>query len=431
MATACTPKHQRKGMRNLSKTFVTIACLLVVACSSSATIQPIARQTATSTTIPPTATPLPTPAPLDQAFAAAIQKYVAGMSLDDKIGQLLFAQSFSGGIYQDPTATIITKFHPGGIIVYQGELQSESQAQTYFKNIQSNSPIPILIGTDNEGGGEWRLQNIFSTNPPSAFTIGSTDNPAYAYQQGTQMAKLTLQVGMNLDFAPVVDVHPTGFDRDFSTNPSQVATMAGAWMSGLQDNGVIATMKHFPGLGNTYLDPHKGLPIDTSSAAVIEDRGLLPYRMLINSFDPPGAIMTTDILVKSIDPNAPAEISAPVITGLLRNQLNYTGVVITDALYMGGMGQYMCQIDHVSNCDPETYARNNPDVLARLGVMALLAGSDMLMGTYSVETTQAMIDAIKAAIANGQLSMARIDQSVERIITLKVRDGLMKVPGQP
>lgn len=377
------------------------------------------------------------PRPVQDQTAAFVLRYVNGMSLDAKLGQLLFAQSYSSGIYQAPTSTLISTYQPGGLIIYQGELQNATQAKTYFKQIQANSHIPVLIGTDNEGGNEWRLQGIFPVSPPSAAAIGATNDPKYAYQQGALMAQMNSDLGMNTDLAPVVDVHPGGQERDFGTTPDQVTKMAGAWMRGLQDHGVIATMKHFPGLGGTYFDPHAGLPTITHSRAVIESIDLAPYRNLINSDDPPGIIMSTDILMTAVDDKTPAEVSAPIMTGLLRNELHYDGVVMTDALYMGGMGQYMCGVDQVPPpCNPLTYARNNSQVLARLGVQALQAGNDMLLGTFDLENTQAMVDGIKAALQSGALTLDRINQSVRRIITLKVKHGLIPFsptsqPGAP
>jgi beta-N-acetylhexosaminidase len=265
---------------------------------------------------------------------------------------------------------------------------------------------------------------------PSAGEIGATNDPSYAYQQGADMAKMSLSIGMNVDLAPVVDIAP-GYSRDFGGTPDQVTKMAGAWMQGLQDNGVIGTLKHFPGLGGTNLDPHSSLPVITHSRSVIESVDLAPYRNLINGNDLPGIIMSTDILMTAVDPTVPAQISYPIITGLLRNELHYNGVVMTDALYMGGMGQYMCNLDHVAHCNPLTYARDNSSVLTRLGIMALQAGCDMILGTFSVENTQAMIDGIKAAIKDGTLTQARIDQSVLRIISLKLQRGLLQMPPPP
>ena len=413
-------RPQRTGLLLIS-----LVMLCLIACSSHSTVGSKATLTPSATaTKPPTATPQPP----GNALTNYAQSYVDGMSLDAKIGQLIYAQSYSGGVYQDPTSTLIRTYQPGGLIIYQGELQSAAQSKTYFRRIQADSHLPVLIGTDNEGGGEWRLQNIFPAPIPSAAEVGASNDPNYAYQQGARMAQMSLSIGMNVDLAPVVDVAPNSYSRDFGTSPVQVSKMAGAWMQGLQDNGVIGTMKHFPGLGGSSLDPHLGLPVITHSRSVIESVDLAPYRNLINSDDPPGIIMSTDILMTSIDPTVPAEISQPIITGLLRDELHYNGVVMTDALYMGGMGQYMCTVDHVSPCDPLKYAHDNPSVLTRLGIMALQAGDDMILGTFSLQNTQAMIAGIKAAITNGTLTLARINQSVLRIITLKLRSGLLKLP---
>lgn len=412
--------------RRIGLLLASLVMLCLAACSARTSL---ARHTATPTlTATATTAPTATPQPPGNALTAYAQSYVNGMSLDAKIGQLLYAQSYSGGVYQDPTSTLIRTYQPGGLIIYQGELQSATQAKTYFQRIQADAHLPVLIGTDNEGGGEWRLQNIFPTPIPSAADVGNSNDPQYAYQQGARMAQMSLSIGMNVDLAPVVDVAPNPYSRDFGTTPAQVSKMAGAWMQGLQDNGVIGTLKHFPGLGGTSLDPHSGLPVINHSRSVIESVDLAPYRNLINSDDPPGIIMSTDILMTAVDPTVPAEVSYPIITGLLRNELHYNGVVMTDALYMGGMGQYMCSVDHVSPCNPLTYAHDNPSVLTRLGIMALQAGDDMILGTFSLANTQAMVVGIKAAINNGTLTLTRIDQSVLRIITLKLRSGLLKMP---
>jgi beta-N-acetylhexosaminidase len=356
--------------------------------------------------------------PQANVLDAYVARFVASMSLNDRIGQMIYAQiynpSCTGGI-----AGCVAEFHPGGMIVYQDQLDNYNDAVTITSEVQANSTIPVLIGTDNEGGAEDRLLNILPHGHPAAADIGATNNTSYAYAQGAQMARDCLYVGLNTNLAPVVDINPYGTGRDFGTTPAQVIKMAGAWMQGLQDNGVIATLKHFPGLGGTNLDPHSTLPTIYKSKADIEAFDLAPYRALLNSDDPPGIVMSTDIMVPSVDQSMPAELSYPIITGILRDELHYNGVVLTDALYMGGLGLFFS-----NNTNPQA-VRSNPQLLGHLGVLAIKAGDDMLLGTFNEVTMQAMVDAIKAALKSGDLTEARIDQSVQRIIRLKIERGLL------
>ncbi len=350
---------------------------------------------------------------------AYVRRFVSGMSLDDRIGQMIYAQIYNPSCPPDGIPGCIRQFHPGGMIVYQDQLDTFADAKLLTSEVQANSPIPVLIGTDNEGGAEDRLVNALNKHHPAAFDIGATNDPAYAYQQGTEMAQDCLSVGLNTNLAPVVDINPYGTGRDFGTTPAQVIKMAGAWMQGLQDHGVIAALKHFPGLGGTNLDPHSTLPTINKTRQQIEDFDLAPYRALINSNDPPGLVMSTDIMVPSIDPSMIAELSYPIITGILRNELHYDGVVITDALYMDGIGLFF-----TNGKDPKA-ARFDYQLLGHIGVLAIKAGDDMLLGTYNEATMQAMVDAIKNAIKTGDLTEARINQSVERIIRLKIQRGLL------
>lgn len=356
--------------------------------------------------------------PQTNVLNAYVDRFVASMSLNDRIGQMIYAQIYNpnctGGI-----AGCVAKFHPGGLILYADQLDSYSDDVFLTSEVQANSTIPVIIGTDNEGGQEDRLLPIRPAGHPTAAAIGATNDTSYAYAMGAQMAHDCLTAGLNTDLAPVVDINPYGAGRDFGTTPTQVIKMAGAWMQGLQDSGVIATLKHFPGLGGTNLDPHSTLPTIYKSKAEIEAFDLAPYRALLNSNDPPGIVMSTDIMVPSVDSSMPAELSYPIITGILRNELHFDGVVLTDALYMGGLGLFF------SNNTNAQAVRSNPQLLGHLGVLAIKAGDDMLLGTFNEVTMQAMVDAIKGALQSGDLTEARINQSVERIIRLKIERGLL------
>ena len=174
-------------------------------------------------------------------------------------------------------------------------------------------------------------------------------------------------------------------------------------MEALQSHGVIATLKHWPGIGDVTLDPHKTLPSITEPMSQLESQHFATFRALLA--DDPGMIMVTHVLVDAVDPTMPATLSPKVVDGILRGELGYNGVVMTDSLYMQGIA--------------ERYT------LPQAGVLSIIAGDDLLEGAYDTNSMQQMIAAIKTAINNGQISVARIDQSVQRILALKIRFGLL------
>jgi beta-N-acetylhexosaminidase len=166
----------------------------------------------------------------------------------------------------------------------------------------------------------------------------------------------------------------------------------------------MATLKHFPGLGGATVNPHFGLPVINTSRDYIEQNDFAPYRALMSHH--PAMIMTTDLLMPALDPTTPAELSKPIVTGILRNEIGYDGVVVTDALYMQGITQ--------------SYS------MAQAGVLAIEAGNDMLEGPSTPAEMQDMENALRQAVASGQITRARIDESVRRILLLKMRYGLLK-----
>jgi beta-N-acetylhexosaminidase len=361
--------------------------------------------------------------PQAQAVILA-QRYLAGMTLDHKIGQMLMEQ-FISSTYDSESQQIMQQIQPGALVLYKYQMTSLPAAQAMIAGAQHDSPIPMLVSADNEGGFIDNLIYMFPSRP-SASDIGYTNNPQFAYDQGKQYAHDMLEVGINTDLAPDVDVQtidgPDQSTRTFGSTPDQVTRLAGAELAGFQNNGVIGTLKHFPGLGDATTDAHKSLPIIHETRAQIESIDLAPYRALINSNDPPGMIMTTDLLMPAIDDYWPAELSPTIITGILRNELHYDGVVLTDALYMQGLSQ-------------PTGAYPGVDQYTA-GVLAIKAGCDMLLDGYDLTSSHQMVQTIENAIQSGQLTLARINQSVLRILTLKFERGLLpfapqSVPGAP
>jgi beta-N-acetylhexosaminidase len=383
--------------------------------SSTRSSQPRAAQPTrvhiTSTMTPtPQPTLQPTPLPVvSKTLADLADAYIATMSLDDKLGQL-FIPTFLCCGYTKSNATMVEKLHLGGFIVYSANLTSAQQARALIASAKAHSVIPPLVTLDQEGGGVDRLKDIYGPRP-SARTIANSHSTGYATSQGAQVARDMAALGFNVNFAPDVDVQlvrgPDLGSRNFGTDPQTVTTYAGAYLTGLENNGVVGTLKHFPGLGAATIDAHAGLPVINRTRQQIENVELAPYRALLATGQV-GAIMSTDLLMPALDPNLPAELSPTIIDGVLRHDLGFDGVVVTDALYMGGVTQH--------------YSMNEA------GVLAILAGCDMLEGPMTPGQMTGMLNALKNALAGGRLTEARIDLSVQRILVLKMRMGLIPVP---
>jgi beta-N-acetylhexosaminidase len=280
--------------------------------------------------------------------------------------------------------------------------------------MQLHATTPLLISTDEEGGYVERVQKIFGDRPGALQTY-ETGNVNNAVKLANGVAHDLQELGINTDLAPVVDVEqvdgPDQYLRDWGYTPQSVITYAGAYLRTIQGDGEIAALKHFPGLGDAVTDAHTSLPVIKSSKSTIYSIDLAPYQYFLSSSNPlndPGMIMTTDLLMPALDPNLPAELSPTIITGILRDQFHYNGVVITDALWMDGIA-----------------AKWN---LVTASIMALNAGCDMLLGAIGADQMEMVVNGIKNALQNGTVAMSRVDQAVTRIIALKFRYHLIPVP---
>jgi len=362
--------------------------------------------------VTPTVRPQPTPNPAE-IQKARVMNLMAGMSLDQKLGQLIVVE-YLGNSYQDSGLQyMVTKQYIGGVLYQEVNNNFDPPDNTvqgvaaFSSQIQDDAMIPLLIGTDQEGGQVNRLQ-VFHGPLPSAAQMAATGNPQYAYDQGVQAANWMAQLGINADLAPVVDVHtvdpPILQDRMFGTTPQTVATYAGSYLDGLQQNNIAGCLKHFPGLGAVTSDPHYGLPTVNRSLSDLESIDLAPYQLMITKNNP-AMIMDTDVLMPAIDPKLPAELSPKAIDGVLRGNLGYNGVVITDGLYMAGISQQW--------------------TLSQAATLAIIAGNDLIEGPYTTSQVADVITALKQALQDGQLTMARIDQSVQRILLMKAKYGIL------
>ena len=331
-----------------------------------------------------------------------IEEQLKEMSLEEKIGQMLIV-SYEGTNVTEELFSLLNQVKPGGFILFSNNFSDYEQTQKLIADIKSTSKIPMFISIDQEGGRVQRIKNLSDqevTIIPPMYEIGLTRDEDFAYQVGKVIGEELRVFDINMDFAPVLDIYsnPNNTvigDRSFGTTSDIVSTMAISLASGLQDTGVISVYKHFPGHGDTLEDSHDTLPIVTKTKEELMNFELIPFIQAIENGAE--AIMVGHIAVPSITKdNTPATLSKVLIQDLLKDELGFQGLVITDGLNMKSLTNLYSQ--------EEIY------------INAILAGVDiLLMPEFSLNT----IEIIKNAVLNGEISEERIDDAVTKILTLK------------
>ncbi len=394
---------------NVGKSLITLLCCLLFllsACSlmpgnssGGAYLAPIPSAT---TARPISLSPIPSSTPLSDSDLAA--QMVQNMTLDQKLGQMVIVEFYGSTVTAD-TSAMLQQYGVSGVLIenQNGNAQTRSQLIALNAAMQKMAHIPLFITTDFEGGYVNELRQITSERA-SEQDIGVSNDPQVAYNAGHSAAADLTALGLNVNFMPIVDVltnpnNPGLPMRTFGSDPTLVTNMGRAYLKGLTAGGIIGCLKHFPGLGSASIDPHKSLPYMDRSLATMNAVDLVPYRTLIDEGIVP-MVMVTHILNPQLDPNLPTSLSPNVVTGLLRKQLNFKGVIISDTLWMGG----------ISN----TYN------LAQAAVLAVKAGTDLLLGPRGLSDTAEMINGLKQAVTNGQISQDVINASVARILEMKL-----------
>jgi beta-N-acetylhexosaminidase len=276
----------------------------------------------------------------------------------------------------------------------------------------------LLIGIDEEGGTVDRLAPYYGPTP-SAQQLAATGNPQNAYAQAQTDASRMRALGLNVDFAPVVDVYQGGGEgrsRMFGTTVNTVSSYAGAFLNGLQQHGVAGTLKHWPGLGAATGNPDYVLPTINQTRAQMWAMDFAPFANLENHA--PGLVMVTTVLAPAFDANAPADLSPSLVKGVLRGQLGYQGVVITDALGAQGILIYMGSQGY----------HNPTQAIAEASVRAFLAGNDLLLCPLSQTELSAIVAAMWQAVTSGRISSAQLHAAVHHVLRLKVELGLLSLP---
>jgi beta-N-acetylhexosaminidase len=334
------------------------------------------------------------------------------MTLDQKLGQMMIVQ-FVGPTYGLDISTMVSQYNVGAVLIFtaNNNIVDKTQLKGLISQMQSNSTIPLAVAIDQEGGTVDRLINLDGPRP-AASEIGATNDPGKARAEGIQDAKDLASYGFNLNLAPVVDVNNAYnsqlVGRTYGNNAALVTEMAQAYLQGLQQSGkVLGTLKHFPGLGDVSTDPHIGVPDLNRSKSDLEAIDWAPYRTLIKQGNV-HAVMVTHEIVHAIDSSIPSSLSYKVVTGVLRNEFGFQGVIMTDSLTMESITAYYSE--------------------GQAAALAVEAGDDLLMGASTPRDVASMIEGIKQAVNSGAISQQRIDDSVRRILMLKYEMGLLTIP---
>ena len=322
------------------------------------------------------------------------------MTLEEKIGQLLIF-GFDGLKPSDEIKGLIKDYNIGGVILFSRNIKDPAQTARLCNSLQEISKTPLFICVDQEGGKVSRLPKPFTQFAGNA-AIGKSNSVKLAYAFGEITAKELKAVGINANFAPVLDVNtnpdnPIINERAFSNNPNSVSRFGLAVIAGLQDNGVIACCKHFPGHGDTSLDSHHQMPVVEHSIERLNEIELLPFKHAAEN--DVAAIMTAHVLYKGLDEKYPATLSKKIIHDLLRKEMGFKGLVITDDLEMKAIS--------------DNYA------IGEAAIGALSAGADIILVCKDHERQKEVRDAVLRAVKDNIITEKRIDESIERIMAVK------------
>ena len=332
-----------------------------------------------------------------------VDNILKSMTIDQKIGQLFMVPAFSNKdkTHTDYIEKVINKYEIGGLIFMQGTAEGHA---TLINKYQSLSKTPLLISLDGEWGLDMRIKNTIDY--PFNMALGAIKNNELLEQFGESLGRQVKRVGIHVNFAPVVDVNtnplnPVIGNRSFGEDKYNVTEKAIAFTKGLQGQNIIACAKHFPGHGDTSQDSHKTLPTVDLSFERIDSVELYPYKKLFEKGI--ASVITAHLSVPSLEPNIslPSSVSYNIVTGLLKEKMQFNGLIFTDALNMKGATDFV-----------------KP---GEIDLNAFLAGNDILLFPESVS---AGISEIKKAIESKQISIERLDHSVKKILKAKYWVGL-------
>ena len=334
-----------------------------------------------------------------------VDKLVANMSDADKVGQLMMI-GIHGKSLNDDAKFMLNEYRVGGIILFDRNMESKDQVKTLITDInkagKSAGLTPLFLGIDQEGGAVARMDDKLIKVPP-AEEVGKEpveQAAALAKEVGTELKDL----GFNINFAPVADLGLT-YGRSYSTNPDEVVRYASAVGKSYDEAGLWYSYKHFPGIGKTDVDLHADTSIVPVSKETLLSEDTKVFVDLIKQSKPNTyTIMVSHAMYPQIDPDHPSSLSKAIITDWLREDMGYNGVVVTDDMDMGALAKHYTFGD--------------------MAVQSILAGSDILLVCHEYEHMQEAYNGLMKAVKDGRISKERLDESVKRILLMKMSRGM-------
>ena len=395
-----------KILRKAAVCFALIFALALSACGQAPAVTLPDPDADVTSTPEPTPEPTPTPDPVK----VRAEELLSGMTLREKLCQLMIVRpevltGESPVTAAGETTRLALETYPvGGLIYSVDNLVTQEQTREMITNTQSYSKLPLFISADEEGGNVGRLMYKLGTTWVNSMYSYKDQGADTAYSNAKTIGTDMVSCLFNTDFAPVADVwtNPENTvigDRAYSDDFEQAAELVASAVRGFTDAGVVCCLKHFPGHGDTSTDTHEGAAVVSKSLDELRAGEFLPFVSGIEA----GAdmVMIGHITVTSVDPE-PATISKAIITDVLRGELGWDGVVISDSLDMGALAGY-----------------DNGEVCVKF----LEAGGDILLGIPDIETA---LTALEAAVTDGRLTESRIDESVQRVLELKISHGIIE-----
>ena len=346
--------------------------------------------------------------PLEQLAKEWAEEKLSDMSMDEMIGQLFMIRAHSdlGDEHIKSVKDQIKKYHVGGLCFFQGTPTKQAELTNKY---QSLSNIPLLISIDGEWGLGMRFKES-SISFPRQLTLGAIKNNDIIYDMGKEIAQHMKRIGIHINFAPVVDVNnnasnPVIHNRSFGEDIYNVSAKSYAYMKGMQDGGLIACAKHFPGHGDTAVDSHYDLPVINHSRKRIDSLELMPFKTIIQNGIK--SVMSAHLQIPSLDdrPNRPASLSKNILTDILKNELKFEGLVFTDAMEMKGVAKHF--------------------PAGQAAVEALLAGNDIVLLPPDMDKA---FKGVQDAVAKGQIDSMMVVEKVKKVLYHKYLIGLDKSP---
>lgn len=329
-----------------------------------------------------------------------VDQIVESMSQTEKLGQMVMI-GIQGTKVDDDSLYMLNQYHMGSVILFDRNMESPEQVKQLTSDLQaqSNEKVPLFIGIDEEGGDVVRMAEKL-TPPPSQKEIGATGDTEQARTWAIKTAKSLKDMGINVNFAPVADVGSND-KRSYSTDANTVIDFVRAATEGYQQENIIYSLKHFPGIGKGRVDSH----VDSSSIDVTKEilmaEDIIPFKTIIDENEPNDYfILVSHLKYPALDEEYPASLSSKIMTDLLRYELGYKGIIITDDMEMGAVA--------------------NHNDFRSIGVKAVKAGVDIVLVCHEYQHQQEVYLGLLDAVNSGEISQERIDESVKRIIKVKL-----------